>query len=106
MGRRRKPVPDKVRCTAQFNNKKTVAPTEDADVLHVAPQLFQIGILQYQDVVKLAENMNVLMHDKTFTANERSYTIVKVFHAGRGIVRMRCEIGALSEISKTSQQST
>src|SRR6266487_5676619 len=75
-----------------FNNKKSQPQTEDVDILHMANQLFPLGLLTYVDVAKLANRLHSLMKDKTFTSQGKTYKVIKVFSAGNGCVKMRCEV--------------
>ncbi len=79
-----------------FNNKKPQPATEDVDILHMAHGLFPLGLLTYVDVMKLATRLHSLMKDKTFTSQGKTYKVIKVFSAGNGCVKMRCEVLACS----------
>lgn len=74
-----------------FNNTRPQPPTSEIDICHFAKQVLSLGLLTEEDLVKLATRLNTLMKGKTFTVDSQTWEVVKVFHAGEGRIRMRCQ---------------
>ncbi len=88
-----------------FNNKHAVPATEEIDIIHTCDALFLPGMLDYAEMGKLATRLNALMDGKIFEAQGQRYTVVKVFHAGEGCVRMRCEVVTLPQSSEIDTEA-
>jgi hypothetical protein len=86
-----------------FNNNRPQPPTSEVDIVHIAPQVFALGLLTDDDLVKLATRLNALLKGKTFTVEGRTWNVVKVFSAGEGRIRMRCQ-EVSSDTRETNEQ--
>ena|SRR5450759_1734153 len=86
-----------------FNNTRPQPPTSEVDILHIAKQLLSLDLLAEEDLAKLAARLHTMLKGKTFTAEGQTWKVVKVFHAGEGRIRMRCEEVA-SDTRETNEQ--